>query len=75
MGMDDLGGLADEAKNLASQHPEQADQVLDKVDEAAKKETGGKFSGEIDSAEQKAEGYLGVQGDQQQQQQQPPQQQ
>lgn len=67
MGFDDLGGLEDEAKDLASKHPEQAEQALDKVGDEINQETGGKFSGEIESGEQKAEEYLGIQGNPQQQ--------
>ena len=61
-----LGSLASKAKDLASRHPKQTDQALDKAGAEVNKETGGKYSGQVDSAEQKAEGYLGVQGDQQQ---------
>lgn len=58
MGLDDL---EQEAKTLASEHPEQADQALDKVGQEINQETGGKFSSQIDSGEQKAEEFLGVQ--------------
>jgi len=66
MATDDLGGFASEAEKLASEHPQQADQLIGKAGDAVNQETGDKFSGEIDAGEKKAEDYLGAQGGQQQ---------
>ena len=70
MSTSEFSGFADDAKKFADDHPEQTDQALNKVDSAINQDTGDKFSGEVNFAEQKAEGYLGTQGDQSQQQQQ-----
>ena len=70
MGTSEFSGFEDDAKKFADEHPQQADQALDKVGDMVNQDTGNKFSGEIDTGEQKAESYLGIQGDPQQQQQQ-----
>jgi MT0933-like antitoxin protein len=51
----------DEAKKLASEHSDVADQGLDQVAEQAKEKTGGRFDSQIEGGEQQAEGFLGVQ--------------
>ena len=51
----------DEAKKLASEHSEQADEGLDKAAEMAGEKTGGKYDSQIQAGEDKVEGYLGVQ--------------
>jgi len=51
----------DEAKKLASEHSDIADQGLDQAAEMAKEKTGGRFDSQIEGGEQKAEEFLGVQ--------------
>ncbi|MGH3182340.1 MAG: antitoxin [Streptosporangiaceae bacterium] len=51
----------DEAKKLASEHSDVVDQGLDQAAQQAQEKTGGKFDSQIQDAEQKAEGFLGVQ--------------
>jgi MT0933-like antitoxin protein len=50
----------DEAKKLASEHSEQADEGLDKAEEFADQKTGGKYDSQLQSGEQQGEKYLGV---------------
>lgn len=59
-----LKGLVDKVKGLASSHPKQADQAVEKAGDEVDQKTGGKYSSQVDTAEQKAEGYLGTQGNQ-----------
>ena len=56
-----MSEFMDEAKKLASEHSEQADQGLDKAAEMAGEKTGGKYDSQIQAGEQKAEDFLGVQ--------------
>jgi hypothetical protein len=67
--MPDLGGMEDEAKKLASEHPDVADKGIDEAGKVAGEKTGGRFDSQIDQGEQKAEGFLGAdsQGGQDQQ--------
>ena len=51
----------DEAKKLASEHSDVADQGLDQAAEQAKEKTGGRFDSQIEGGEQQVEGFLGVQ--------------
>ena len=51
----------DEAKKLASEHSDQADQAMDQAAQMAGEKTGGKYDSQIQAGEQKAEDYLGVQ--------------
>ena len=64
--MPDFSEFADDAKKLASEHPEQADQAFDKAADFANQETGNRFGGEIQRGEQAGEDYLGVQDQDQQ---------
>jgi hypothetical protein len=50
----------DEAKKLASEHPDQLDQGLDKAADLAKEKTGGKYDDQIDTGQEKVEGFLGM---------------
>jgi len=59
---DELGGLGDKAKDLAQDHPDQAEQAIDKVGDELGQRTGGKFDSQIDAGEQKADEFLGVGG-------------
>ena len=56
-----MSEFMDQAKKLASEHSEQADQGLDKAAEMAGEKTGGKYDSQIQAGEDKVEGYLGVQ--------------
>jgi hypothetical protein len=56
-----MSEFMDQAKKLASEHSEQADEALDKAAEMAGEKTGGKYDSQIQAGEDKVEGYLGVQ--------------
>ena len=73
--MPDFSEFADDAKKLAGEHPEQADQAFDKAADFANQETGNRFGSEVQRGEQAGENYMGVQDQDQQGQQQPGQQQ
>ena len=57
----------DEAKNLASEHSDLVDKGLDQAEQEAENKTGGRFNSQIQEGEDKAEGYLGVDGQNDQQ--------
>jgi hypothetical protein len=50
----------DQAKKLASEHEDLVDQGLDKANEMASEKTGGRYDGQIDTARDKLEGFLGM---------------
>ena len=50
-----MSEFMDQAKKLASEHSEQADQGLDKAAEMAGEKTGGKYDSQIQAGEQKVE--------------------
>ncbi len=56
--LDDAKNLAEKAEELAKEHPDQVKSALGKAEELADKQTGGKFTDQIKSAGDKAEGYL-----------------
>jgi hypothetical protein len=56
-----MSEFMDQAKKLASEHSDVADQGLDKAAEMAEEKTGGKYDSQIQSGEQKVEDFLGVQ--------------
>jgi len=58
--MPDFGEMADKAKEFAGDHDKQSDEALDKAAEFADDKTGNKYDSQIQSGEDKAEGYLGV---------------
>jgi MT0933-like antitoxin protein len=62
--MPDFGDLADKAKDLASEHPDQVDEGLKRAGEFTDEKTGGRFGDQIQQGEQRADEYLGGQGDQ-----------
>ena len=64
--MPDFSELADEAKKLASDHPDMANKGVEEAGQFADEKTGGRFGSQIDEGEQRAEGFLGTdsQGDQ-----------
>ena len=55
-----MSDFLDQAKKLASEHSDLADQGLDKAAEMAKEKTGGKYDEQIETVEEKLEGFLGV---------------
>jgi MT0933-like antitoxin protein len=58
--MPDFGDMANKAKDFAGDHDKQSDEALDKADKFADDKTGNKYDSQIQSGEDKAEGYLGV---------------
>jgi hypothetical protein len=56
-----MSEFMDDAKKLASEHQDAADEGLDKAAEFADEKSGGKYDSQIEGAENKAEDYLGVQ--------------
>jgi hypothetical protein len=65
--MPDFSEFADDAKKLASEHQDQSDEAFDKAAQFADDKTGNKFDSQIQSGEQSAENFLGVQDQDQQQ--------
>jgi hypothetical protein len=65
----DFNELADEAKKLASEHPDTADKGIEQAGQLVDEKTGGRFGGQIEQGEQKAQEFLGTndQGSQDQQ--------
>ena len=58
--MPDFSEMADKAKDFAGDHDKQSDEALDKASQFADDKTGNKYDSQINSGEDKAEGYLGV---------------
>ena len=58
--MPDFSDMADKAKDVAGDHDKQSDEALDKASQFADDKTGNKHDSQIQSGEDKAEGYLGV---------------
>jgi hypothetical protein len=61
--------MADEAKNLASEHPDVANKSIEEAGQVAGEKTGGRFDSQIKQGEQKAQEFPGTdsQGGQDQQ--------
>jgi hypothetical protein len=66
--MPDFGEMADKAKDFAGEHDKQSDEGLDKAADFADDKTGNKYDSQIQSGEDKAEKYLGVEDQDQQNQ-------
>jgi MT0933-like antitoxin protein len=64
--MPDFGDMADKAKGFIGDHDEQSDEAFDKATDFANDKTGNKYDSQIQSGEDKAEGYLGVEDQDQQ---------
>ena len=60
--MPNFGGLIEKMKKLAGKHPDQVNKGMDKAEQAADQKTGGKYDSQIQQAGDRAEGYLGTQG-------------
>jgi hypothetical protein len=56
-----MSEFMDQAKKVASEHSDVADQGMDKAADMAGEKTGGKYDSQIQAGEQKAEDFLGVQ--------------
>jgi hypothetical protein len=56
-----MSEFMDDAKKLASEHQDVADEGLDKAAQFADDKSGGKYGSQVEGAEQKAEDFLGVQ--------------
>jgi MT0933-like antitoxin protein len=50
----------EQAKKLAGEHEDLVDKGLDKANEMAKEKSGGRFDDQIDTAQDKLEGFLGM---------------
>jgi hypothetical protein len=59
--MPDFGELVNKAKNMASEHPDQVAKGVDKLEELVDKKTGGQYSGQVESAGNAVENFLGTQ--------------
>jgi len=66
--MPDFGEMADKSKDFAGEHDKQSDEALDKAADFADDKTGNKYDSQIQSGEDKAEKYLGVEDQDQQNQ-------
>jgi MT0933-like antitoxin protein len=56
--MDDIEKLAQKARDLAEEHPDQVRKVLDQAEDQLDRRTGGKHAGQIDSAGDKIADFL-----------------
>jgi len=56
--LDDVEKMAQKARDLAEEHPDQVHQGLDQVENAIDKQTGGKHASQIDSAGDKVADFL-----------------
>jgi hypothetical protein len=56
-----MSEFMDDAKKLAGEHQDAADEGFDKAEQFAEDKTGGKYDTQIQGAEQKAEDFMGVQ--------------
>ena len=56
-----MSEFMDDAKKLASEHQDVADEGFDKAAQFADEKSGGKYGSQVEGAEQKAEDFLGVQ--------------
>ena len=58
--MPDFGEMANKAKDFVGGHDKQSDEAFDKATEFVDEKTGNKYDSQIQSGEDKAENYLGV---------------
>ncbi|MEV6062197.1 antitoxin [Nocardia asteroides] len=54
----DFKNLAGKAMDLAAQHADKVDGVIEKAGDVVDEKTGGKFSGQVDSAQQAAKNAI-----------------
>lgn len=62
--MPNFGKLVEKAKQLAGKHPDQVNKGVDQAEHVADEKTGGKYGSQIKEAGDRAEGYLGTEGQQ-----------
>jgi hypothetical protein len=60
--MPSFSELLEKAKQLAGKHPDQANEGVDKGEQVADEKTGGKHDSQVKEAGDRAEGYMGTQG-------------
>ena len=60
--MPDFGEFADKAEQFAKDHPDQVDEGMQRAGDELNQQTGGRFGNQIQEGEQRAEGYIGGQG-------------
>jgi antitoxin protein of toxin-antitoxin system len=60
--MPSFSELLEKAKQLAGKHPDQANKGVDKAEQVADEKTGGKHESQVKEAGDRAEGYMGTQG-------------
>lgn len=58
--MPNFGELINKAKQLAGQHPDQVSKGIEKIEELADKQTGGKYHDQVEGVGHAAENYLGA---------------
>ncbi len=51
-------GIFDKAKDMASEHPDQVDQGIDKAGDAVDNKTGGKYADKVDKGQEAADERL-----------------
>lgn len=56
--------LMDKVKNLLGQHGDKVDQAIEKAGDMADRKTGGKYSGQIDTAQEQARRFVERSGEQ-----------
>ena len=60
--MPNFGAFLDKAKRIAGMHPDQVNKGVDQAERLADEKTGGKYESQVRAAGDRAEGYLGTQG-------------
>jgi hypothetical protein len=58
--MDSVKGIVDKGKQFAAENPDKVNSAIDKVGDVADSKTGGKFAGQVDSAQSAVKKALGT---------------
>lgn len=58
--MDNVKGIVDKGRQFAAENPDKVNQVVDKIGDVADNKTGGKFAGQVDSAQGAVKKALGT---------------
>ena len=53
-------GIMDKLKGMMGQHPDKAQQASDAAEKKTNERTGDKYTGQVDQAQRKAEGSMGM---------------
>lgn len=61
--MDTVKGLVGKGKDYAAQNPDKVDSYIDKAGDQVDKRTGGKFSGQVDQAQDAARKFVDTPGE------------